>query len=71
MIPWQAFLNGRVKKIKGYGKDRVGTIVEVNLLSNTMLVEFDDNKLREWVSPYDFQSLPRNDPGFVSRETNP
>ena len=58
MYPYAAFPGRRVKKEKGHGKGRRGTVIEVNLCAGVMLIEFDDTRLRHWVNPHEYKSLP-------------
>ncbi len=60
MFPHQAFVGGDVQKVKGNGKGRYAKIIEVNFLTGLMLIEFNDNKLREWANPYEYVSLPND-----------
>ncbi len=56
MRPELGFEKTRVVKTKGYGKGRRGLIIEVDLLSGTWLVLFDDTKTTERAYPYEYEN---------------
>ncbi|OHA26929.1 MAG: hypothetical protein A3C06_02290 [Candidatus Taylorbacteria bacterium RIFCSPHIGHO2_02_FULL_46_13] len=46
----------RVVKVKGHGKGRTGLVTEVNHMSGTWRILWDDTKLNELANPHEFET---------------